>query len=125
VAMSLYADASGRGELAAAVLLLLAVVAHSIGELLQSAGSFGVSYGLAEQSALGEYLGVYGLGIGVCRAVAPGILAATCLSHGAAGWAALAAAFLVAGAAAPPLVRRAEAAAESRATRYELAVAEA
>jgi MFS family permease len=124
-AMALYAAASGRGELAAAVLLLLAVLEHSIGELLQSAGSFGVSYGLAEQSALGEYLGVYGLGIGVCRAVAPGILAATCLSHGATGWAALAAAFLVAGAAAPPLVRRAEAAAESRATRYELAVADA
>ena len=51
--MLLYSVASGVGELTAAAILLAAVIAHTIGELLQSAGTFGVSYGLAPEAALG------------------------------------------------------------------------
>ena len=88
----------------AAFILLAAVITHTIGELLQSAGAFGVSYGLAPEAALGEYLGVYGLGIGICRAVAPGILAATCLAHGRSGWLLIGVLFLLSGLASPLLV---------------------
>lgn len=105
VAMVLYSLASGVGKPTAVLVLLAALVAHSVGELLQSAGAFGVSYGLAPKRALGEYLGVYGLGIGVCRAVAPGVLAATCLAHGRNGWLVLAALFMISGLVTPSLVR--------------------
>ncbi|MDQ2894071.1 MAG: MFS transporter [Actinomycetota bacterium] len=105
VAMILYAAAAGRAETAAIALLLAAVMAHSVGELLQSSGSFGISYGLAARDALGEYLGVYGLGMGICRAVAPAILAFTCLQHGTVGWIALAVGFGISGLATPALVR--------------------
>ncbi len=107
-AMVLYSAASGRGELAAVVILLTAVLAHSLGELLQSAGAFGISYGLASESALGEYLGTYGLSLGVCRAVAPGVLAATCLTHGYVGWVGLGAAMMGSGLVTPVLVTWAE-----------------
>ncbi len=106
-AMALYSAASGRAEGLAIVLLLAAVLAHSLGELYQSSGSFGISYGLASEHALGEYLGVYGLGFGICRALAPAILAATCLSHGAIAWFGLAGVFILSGLATPSLVRRA------------------
>lgn len=105
VAMILYAAAGGRAETVAVALLLAAVLTHSVGELLQSSGSFGISYGLADPDALGEYLGVYGLGMGICRAVAPGILAFTCLQHGAVGWVALAVVFATSGLGTPALVR--------------------
>jgi hypothetical protein len=108
VAMVLYSLASGVGETAAVITLLVAVVAHTVGELLQSAGAFGISYGLATESKLGEYLGVYGLGFGVCRAVAPGVLAATCLAHGSIGWMFLAGAVVLSGLATPPLVHWAQ-----------------
>ena len=106
-AMVLYGAAAGRVQAVAVIVLLAAVVAHTVGELFQSAGAFGISYGLAQEDALGEYLGVYGLGIGVCRAVAPGVLAVTCLQHGDAGWLGLAAVFLLSGFVTPSLVRRA------------------
>lgn len=108
VAMVLYSVASGVGETAAVIILLGAVVAHTVGELLQSAGTFGISYGLASEATLGEYLGVYGLGFGACRAVAPGVLAATCLAHGSIGWMALAGAFVLSGLATPALVHWAQ-----------------
>ncbi len=108
-AMVLYSLASGAGEHTAILILLAAVVAHTVGELLQSAGAFGISYGLAPESALGEYLGVYGLGIGICRAVAPGVLAATCLAHGRSGWLFIGGLFLLSGFATPLLVRWADA----------------
>lgn len=109
-AMVLYSLASGVGERTAILILLAAVVAHTVGELLHSAGAFGISYGLPPESALGEYLGVYGLGIGICRAVAPGVLAATCLAHGRGGWLFIGGLFLLSGFATPSLVRWADAA---------------
>ncbi len=108
IAMLLYSLASGTSEGAAVLILLGAVVAHTAGELLQSAGAFGISYGLASEGALGEYLGVYGLGIGICRAVAPGVLAVTCLAHGRSGWLFIAALFVLSGLATPALVRWAQ-----------------
>ena len=104
-AMVLYATAAGQPVALAVAVLVVASIAHTLGELMQTAGSFGVSYGLARPGALGEYLGIYGLGIGICRAVAPGILAATCLSHGNAGWLGVGALFLISGLITPRLVR--------------------
>ena len=104
-AMVLYSLASGADPGTAAAMLLAAVIMHTLGELLQSAGAFGISYGLAPETALGEYLGVYGLGIGICRAVAPGVLAATCLAHGRRGWLLIGMLFLLSGLGLPPARR--------------------
>jgi hypothetical protein len=114
VSMLLYSAASRVPEIDAVVLLLGAIVLHTLGELLQSAGSFGVSYGLADESALGEYLGVYGLSLGLCRAVAPGVLTATCLTHGRPGWLLLAGLLALSGVATPPMARWAQHARTSR-----------
>lgn len=73
------------------------------GELLQSAGSFEISYGLASEGALGEYLDGNGLGFGICRAVTPGVLAATCLACGRIGWLSLAGEFVLSGLVTPAL----------------------
>ncbi len=108
VAMLLYSVAAGVPALDAALLLMAAVVVHTVGELLQSAGTFGISYGLADEAALGEYLGVYGLSLGLCRALAPGILAATCLAHGGEGWLLIAGLMIASGFLTPPLTRWAE-----------------
>jgi hypothetical protein len=106
-AMILYGVASGHEEAFAIVALMAAAVAHTLGELLQSAGAFGISYGMAADGALGEYLGVWGIGIGLCRALAPGILAATCLEHGDTGWWGLGGLFVVSGLVTKLLVDRA------------------
>ena len=97
VAMVCYSLAGGVTPAVAIVVLAAAVVLHTVGELLQSAGAYGLSYGFAERDALGEYLAVYGLGIGLCRAMAPGVLAATCLAHGVLGWWGLALLFVTSG----------------------------
>lgn len=109
VAMALYGFASGADETTAVLILAGAVVAHTVGELLQSSGTFGISYGPARDGALGEYLGVYGLGVGICRAAAPGVLAASCLAHGRVGWLALGGVFVLSAVATPRLVRWAQA----------------
>jgi MFS family permease len=75
----------------ATVLLLLAMVAASAGELLTLAGGFGISFALAPPAALGEYQAVWAAGSGAAFAVGPGLLTLICLKGGAGGWLALAA----------------------------------
>ena len=101
----IYAAAGGRGALAASLLLVAAVVVHTVGELLQSAGGFGLSYDLAPDHAQGQYQGVFALGQNGAAAFAPAILTTLCLGVGAPGWIALGALFVVAGVATPPVAR--------------------
>ncbi|MFK0291927.1 MFS transporter [Streptomyces sp. NPDC090442] len=93
---------------AAAMLLLSAVVVHTIGELWHSAAGFEVSFGLAPAHATGQYLGVFGLGAGLAEAFGPGLLIALCITWGSPGWYVVGALFLLTGLAAPPAVRRAQ-----------------
>jgi MFS family permease len=101
----IYAAADGRGALVASLLLVAAVVVHTVGELLQSAGGFGLSYDLAPDHAQGQYQGVFALGMNGAAAFAPAVLTTLCLGAGAPGWIALGAVFVVAGAATPPVAR--------------------
>ncbi|MGW2475146.1 MFS transporter [Streptomyces sp. NPDC001665] len=93
-----------------AVLLLAAgITLHSLGEVWQAAGGFELSNDLAPPHALGQYLGVFGIGMGLAESFAPALLTWLCLGYGAPGWLAVGALFVVAGALAPWAARHAEA----------------
>ncbi|MEU6064797.1 MULTISPECIES: MFS transporter [Streptomyces] len=93
----------------AIVLLVVAVLLLTAGELLAMAGSWGISYGLAPDHARGEYLGVYALGMAFAETVGPAATATLGVGEGAPGWLAIAAVFLLSGLAVVPLAARAQA----------------
>ncbi|MEU9455520.1 MFS transporter [Streptomyces sp. NPDC048277] len=97
--------AAGVPGWVAAVVLLGAVVVHTVGELWHAAAGFEVSFALAPERATGQYLGVFGLGAGLAEAFGPGLLIWLCIDWGRPGWYILGALFAVTGLAAPPAVR--------------------
>ncbi|GAA2741727.1 MFS transporter [Kitasatospora cinereorecta] len=93
---------------AAALLLLLAVAVHTVGELWLAAGSFELRFSLAPAHAQGQYSGVFRLGSGLVGVASPSVLGLLCIGWGAPGWLLLGAGFVLAAAAMPPTVRWAE-----------------
>lgn len=91
------------------LLLLAAVMIQTVGELWYSAGGFELSFGLAPAAAQGQYLGVYGMGMGLANSFAPVLLTVLCISWGAPGWLVVGAMFAIAGVVIPSAVRWAEA----------------
>jgi MFS family permease len=103
---------SVTGHLAAAsaaALLLFAVIIQTIGELWYAAGGFELSFGLAPEHAQGQYLGVYGMGVGLANSFGPALLTALCIGWGLPGWITVGVLFAAAGLLIPPAVRWAEA----------------
>lgn len=94
---------------AAVMVLLAAVVVHTVGELWHAAAGFEVSFALAPEHATGQYLGVFGLGAGLAETVGPGLLIGLCITWGTPGWYVLGALFLVTGLVVPFAVRSAQA----------------
>lgn len=82
---------------AVVALLLVAAVAHSVGEIVQQAGYSELSFGLAPEHAQGQYQGLAATFSGAAIALAPGLLGWLCVGGGAAGWLVLAGMFAVAG----------------------------
>ena len=103
---TLIAAAASAGPTLAITLMVIGVVAHTLGELWQSAGSFELSYSLADASSHGQRQGVFGSGRGVADIVGPALVSALCLNWGAPGWLALALLVMAAGALAPRVVDR-------------------
>lgn len=97
VGIALIAGAAELQVWSAALVLVLAVVVYTLGELWQQAAAFEFSFGLALAPAQGQYSGVFGLGQGLASAAAPGLLAVTCLNWGSVGWLTLGALMLVIG----------------------------
>lgn len=79
------------------VLLIAAALAHVLGEMLQSAGGWGVSFELAPEGAQGQYQGAYAMGRQFGDLVAPLILTTVAVSWGWPGWLLVGAVFLAAG----------------------------
>lgn len=77
-------------------LLIGAVLVLTLCELLQSAGSWGLSFGLAPAEARGRYLAVFGYGTALQSAIGPTAVTFALTRLGAWGWLLLAA-LLVAG----------------------------
>lgn len=65
-------------------LLVAAILVHTKGELWQASSAFLLSFELAPEHAHGQYQGVFALGRGIRRAIAPGLIG-TCICGGAPG----------------------------------------
>ncbi|MFE5935421.1 MFS transporter [Streptomyces sp. NPDC056470] len=108
VSCALVSLCAGAAAWAVTVLLITAVVVHTVGELWHSAAGFEVSFALAPPHATGQYLGVFGLGTGLADAVGPSLLISLCITWGRPGWYVVGALFALTGLAAPLAVRWAQ-----------------
>ncbi|KRV49145.1 MFS transporter [Wenjunlia vitaminophila] len=88
----------------ACALLLLGALAHVLGEIRQSAGSWGMSFGLAPEDAQGQYQGTYAMGTDMGKMIAPALLTWLAIEHGTVGWMVMAVGFALVGASMPLLV---------------------
>jgi Major Facilitator Superfamily len=107
VGIALIAGAAELQVWSAALVLVLAVVVYTLGELWQQAAAFEFSFGLAPAHAQGQYSGVFNLGQGLASAAAPALLAVICLNWGSVGWLMLGALMMVIGLVTPLAVDRA------------------
>jgi len=97
--------AAGLPGWAALLLLVAAVVVHTVGELFYAAGSFALDFGLAPEHAQGQYQGLVGIGFSTGAAVAPILMIGLVLSLGRSGWIGLGVLFALLGLAAPAVAR--------------------
>ncbi|MCQ0025564.1 MFS transporter [Streptomyces somaliensis DSM 40738] len=102
-----FAFTDGASPALACVLLLAGALVHVLGEVRQSAGSWGLSFGLAPEHAQGQYQGTYAMGADMGKMIAPALLTWLVIEYGAVGWAVMAAGFALVGAAMPLVVTRA------------------
>jgi len=99
---------SGAVPAGVAVALLIAgALVHVTGELLQSAGGWAVSFGLAPEHRQGQYQGLFSTGFAAASMLAPAVLTTLCVTWGWPGWLVVGAIFVAAGALIPGLVARA------------------
>lgn len=96
--------AHGRSSTVAVVVLAVGGLVHVIGELRQSAGSWGIGYGLAPDNAQGQYQSVWQGSFSIASLIGPPLLASFVVTSGFLGWAVLAAIFLAAGCLLVPVV---------------------
>ncbi|MFJ9844783.1 MFS transporter [Kitasatospora sp. NPDC101155] len=105
LATGLIAVAGGAPGWVALVVVVLGVVALTVGELWYTAASFELSFGLAPERAQGQYSGLFAIGQGLSNAIGPSVLGLVCIGWGEPGWLAMGALFLVAGQAVPLVVK--------------------
>jgi dipeptide/tripeptide permease len=92
----------------AVALLVAAVTVHTIGEIWQAAGGFELSFALAPAHAVGQYQGLFGMGLGLGTTIGPALLIALCIEWGAPGWWVVGGLFAATGLAVPAATRWAE-----------------
>ncbi|MEU4161015.1 MFS transporter [Actinoplanes sp. NPDC026670] len=86
-------------------LLVAAVVAHSLGEIVTETGGWELAFEWADPAASGAYQGVSQAGVAIGRAVAPVVVTSTAVAFGLPGWLLLGGVFVAAGAATRALAR--------------------
>jgi MFS family permease len=94
IACTVYAAAAGVPPVLAVVAIILATVAHTFGEILSSAGIWGLSYELADPRSAGAYQGLFAMAFSIGTMVTPAVIAVTVVDNGIAGWIALGAIFI-------------------------------
>jgi hypothetical protein len=97
LACLLYAAAGSGSAAVAAGVLVLAVLAHSAGEILSEAGGWGLAFELADPRNAGAFQGVSQTGFAAGTMLAPVVVTSTAIDHATPGWLVLAAMFLAAG----------------------------
>lgn len=100
---AIFAFTGNLGPVTATIVLLIGTVVLVLGELGQSAGSWGLSLHLPPPGRQGEYQGVFALGRGLQQTVGPYLVTVLAIGHGRSGWLLLAAVLLIAGLLCPPL----------------------
>ncbi|MFJ5220869.1 MFS transporter [Streptomyces sp. NPDC088354] len=98
----------GLPSWAVVVVLLAAVTAHTVGEIWQAAGGFELSFALAPKESVGQYQGLFGMGLGLGTTLGPSVLIALCIGQGKLGWWIVGAGFALTGLAVPPVTRWAQ-----------------
>ena len=93
----LYSVTHGMNALYASAILIVASLVHVAGELLGSAGSWSIGFGLADRSRQGEYQGVWSLGMGIGGTLGPAFVTHMVMGLGQRGWMLLAVMFTVNG----------------------------
>ncbi|MET8945400.1 MFS transporter [Streptomyces sp. NPDC004542] len=93
---------------AVVLVLLAAVTIHTFGEIWQAAGGFELSFALAPKESLGQYQGLFGMGMGLGASLGPSVLIALCIDQGRIGWWIVGLGFALTGLAVPPTTRWAE-----------------
>ncbi|MEU0163485.1 MFS transporter [Streptomyces sp. NPDC006261] len=96
------------GSWATIGIAVLAVLLITAGELWQSAGAFGIGYGLAPETARGEYLGAFHLRMVVQATLGPATVAWFATDLAPYGWAIVAAVLLAGAMLIGPAVRQVE-----------------
>jgi MFS family permease len=76
-------------ELGAIIVLGIGCVIITVAEMLQSAGSWGLSYELAPEERMGEYFGAFAMGTRIYDSLGPILVTAMILGLGQLGWALL------------------------------------
>ena len=97
LACILYACAHGMNAILASLLLVLGMASHIVGELIGSAGSWSIGFGLADENHQGQYQGVWGLSWGLSGTLGPAIVTALVIGMGISGWWILAVVFAING----------------------------
>ncbi|GGK78949.1 MFS transporter [Mangrovihabitans endophyticus] len=92
-----FAVADGTPAGIAIAFLLLGACAHVAGELLQAAGSWGISFELAPDGMQGQYQGLYGMGRDLGQVLTPLVTVTLMIDFGWPGCLALGVLFLAAG----------------------------
>ncbi|MEW2300455.1 MFS transporter [Streptomyces sp. NPDC006655] len=96
---------SGGSAWSAVLLLIAAAGVQTVGEMLQTAGSWEIGFGLAPDGKHGQYQAFLGSGLTVAEIVGPLALTGLLVYWGAPGWILLGALFVAAGLAMVPVVR--------------------
>jgi MFS family permease len=94
----LYALAAGVSTIWACSILVVAMCVHVFGEVVGSAGSWSIGFGLADEKHQGQYQGVYSLSWGVGGALGPAFVTAMAITIGQLGWVYMALLFAITGA---------------------------
>jgi MFS family permease len=97
LACGLYSAAATGSVVLAVTLLGLAALAHTAAEMLTEAGSWGLSFELADPRNAGAYQGVSQAGYSLGTMLAPLVVTATAIDRGTPGWVLLGVAFTTAG----------------------------
>lgn len=92
----------------ALAMLPITVIIHTVGEMWQAAAGFELSFALAPQHAIGQYQGLFGMGLSLGITIGPTLLISLCIDWGVPGWWIVGAVFALTGLAVPPVVRWAE-----------------
>lgn len=92
-----YGLAAGTPMWIACAVLVGAMVLHIVGELLQAAGSWAISFDLADEKHQGQYQGVFSMSWGISGTLGPSFVTFMALELGLTGWAIMGAMFAIAG----------------------------